>query len=69
MIELLEDGTYLALSLIDIVRQRGSYKYTLEVQLIWSFLCPMAQYVLLGAAVDAWTEKEFSGYSRVYMNL
>ncbi len=28
MIELLEDGTYLALSLIDIVRQRGSYKYT-----------------------------------------
>ena len=34
MIELLEDGTYLALSLIDIVRQMGSYKYTLEVQLI-----------------------------------
>ncbi len=55
MIELLEDSTYLALSLIDIVRQRGSYKYTLEV--------------LLGAAVDTWNEKVFSGYSRVCMNL
>ncbi len=32
MIELLKDGTYLALSLIDIVRRRGSNKYTLEVQ-------------------------------------
>jgi hypothetical protein len=34
MIELLEDGTYLALSLIDIVMQRGSYKYKLVVHLI-----------------------------------
>nr|BAD68505.1 hypothetical protein [Oryza sativa Japonica Group] len=25
-----EDGTYLALSLIDIMKQRGSYKYTVE---------------------------------------
>ena len=52
MIELLEDGTYLALSLIDIVRQRSSYKYTLEVQPI-IYVCLVGQYVLLGAAVDA----------------
>ncbi len=32
MIDLLENDTYLVLRLIDIVRQKGSYKYALEVQ-------------------------------------